>query len=92
MLKQIHERNLHYEVWELFTNAVNPLVYSLGCIAAFAQPYDAVKLARKLAKQAEQDGRAAIWSGVRDTQDGVFYNQYSLNAPSDIDESLAKIA
>ena len=92
MLKKIHERKLNFEVWELFTNQVNPLVYSLGCVAAFAQPSDACKLAKKLANKSIKAGAASIWIGVLDTTDKIFYNQYYHQAPIDIEESIKKIA
>ena len=91
MLQQIDERHLHYEVWELQINQVRPLLYSLSCVAAFVQPIDAVKLAKKLAKKALKDSKSNVWAGVFNTDVKEFYNQYFHNVPIDLQESMDKI-
>ena len=90
-LQQVWPRRLYYEVWEAATNSTKPLRYSLGCVAAFAQPSDAIRLMRKLAGQQKKAGAALVWCGVFDIESQEIVSQrYCDPLPRDFDAAISQ--
>ncbi len=84
-------KSLNFEVWTISIHNPKPLNYSMYCDSAFCQPADAVERARKIAQKEKKYGAPHVWAGVFDVEDGVCYNQYFHNPPSDIDETIEHI-
>ena len=89
---KISNKCLNYEVWTIAIHNPNPLNYSVYCDSTFCQPTNAVKRAKEIAKGDKKYGASHVWAGVFNIEDGVCYNQYFLNPPPDIDETIEHIA